>query len=33
MKSMVEILDEVQSKWDTLTEKEQRGLSEAIAGI
>ena len=32
LKSMTEILDEVQSKWSTFTDEQKAGLSEAIAG-
>lgn len=32
LKSMTQILDEVYKKWDTFTDKERAGLSEAIAG-
>lgn len=32
LKNMVEILDEVQGKWSSLTDAQQKALSEAVAG-
>ena len=32
IKNMVQILDELQGKWSSLTQEQQNGLSEAIAG-
>ena len=32
LKNMVQILDEVQGKWKTMSDAEQKALSEAIAG-
>ena len=32
IKSMVEIMDELYKKWDSFTDEERAGLSEAIAG-
>lgn len=32
VKDIVSILDEVKDKWASLTDVEQKGLSEAIAG-
>ena len=33
IKSMVEIMDELYKKWDSFTDEERAGLSEAIAGM
>ena len=32
VKDMMTLMDEINEKWDTLTDKEQKGLSEALAG-
>ena len=32
VKSMIDIMDELYKKWDSFTDEERAGLSEAIAG-